>query len=473
MRLTWLPKFQKFLWAAFLVSLPVTSFPYFPGGLGGRTEVRPLSLYPLLLLLLLVVLPRLFTKPMPRTIFPLAAFAIVAVFSTILALGRGIDPNINISVTARSIRMLATLALGCAFYLTIAIIPTTSDQLKFSMRWLFVGLGIALFWGSLQTVYIIKFDPDYFAWMSKIQEFISFRRLFAKRVSGMTYEPSWFAEQIAFLYMPWLFAAIMSNTTAFRLRKGRLTIEVVLLAWAAFVLVFTYSRLGLIFMIVQLILALFIRERAQPKTTKNWLFFLKQIAQGALVIIAVGLIVFTASSRNQYFSRLWDYWSDEDSRGSYFQYIAFSQRFAYWETGYQIYEEAPLIGIGLGNYTYYFEEYLIDRPIYPTPELFDTLVPDEGRHQIVVPKNLFARILAETGLMGTATFLAFLIAIIGSITYLLLADTQEQRYWGRAGLLGIIVFIGVAFSVDSFAIPNMWINFGFVTASARIFSRVP
>jgi len=117
----WLPKFQKIIWAAFLVSLPVTSFPYFPGGLGGRTEVRPLALYPLVLLLVIVVLPRLFTKPIPRVAIPLAAFALVAVFSTLLALGRGIDPDINITVSARSIRMLVTLALGGAFFLTVAI----------------------------------------------------------------------------------------------------------------------------------------------------------------------------------------------------------------------------------------------------------------------------------------------------------------------------------------------------------------
>ena len=471
MRVAWLQNTPKFLWAAFLVSLPVTSFPFFPGGLGGRTEVRPLALYPLILLMVLVVLPRLFTKPLPRAIIPLAAFALVAVFSTVYAFGRGIDPNINISVIDRSIRMLVTLGLGGAFYLTVAIMPASSDDLQFSLRWLFIGLGIALFWGSLQTIYILKYNQDYYEWMSKVQQLISFRRLLPRRVSGMTYEPSWFAEQITFLYMPWLFAAVMSNTTAFRLRRGRLTIESLILAWSAFVLVFTYSRSGLVFMIVQMIVALFFRERAKRKFTNHWLFILKQMAQSALVIIAVGLIIFSAASRNQYFSRLWDYWSDEDARGSYFQYIAFSQRFAYWETGYHIYEEAPLIGIGLGNYTYYFEEKLFDRPIYPTPELFDTLVPDKGRHQIVVPKNLFARILAETGLLGTATFLAFLIGMLGSIIYLLLANTKEQRYWGRAGLLGVIVFFGVAFSVDSFAIPNMWINFGFVTASARIFSR--
>ncbi len=337
MRVAWLQNTPKFLWAAFLVSLPVTSFPFFPGGLGGRTEVRPLALYPLILLMVLVVLPRLFTKPLPRAIIPLAAFALVAVFSTVYAFGRGIDPNINISVIDRSIRMLVTLGLGGAFYLTVAIMPASSDDLQFSLRWLFIGLGIALFWGSLQTIYILKYNQDYYEWMSKAQQLISFRRLLPRRVSGMTYEPSWFAEQITFLYMPWLFAAVMSNTTAFRLRRGRLTIESLILAWSAFVLVFTYSRSGLVFMIVQMIVALFFRERAKRKFTNNWLFILKQMAQGTLVILAVGLIIFSAASRNQYFSRLWDYWSDEDARGSYFQYIAFSQRFAYWETGYHIY----------------------------------------------------------------------------------------------------------------------------------------
>jgi len=294
-RATWVLKIQKFLWAAFLVSLPVTSFPFFPGGIGGRTEVRPLAIYPLVLLLVFVILPRIIKKSLPRTAIPVAAFVLVALISTILALGRGIDPDINVTVAARSIRMLATLAIGGAFYLAVAIMPESSDELQFSLRWLFIGLGIALFWGSLQVVYIIKYDPDYFSWMSKIQQIISFRRLFARRVSGMTYEPNWFAEQISFLYMPWLFAAVMSKTTAFRYRKGWFTVEILLLAWSAFVLIFTYSRSGLIFMVVQFILAIFFRERNKLGAAINWRFVLKRIVQGAFVFIAVGLIVFTAT----------------------------------------------------------------------------------------------------------------------------------------------------------------------------------
>ena len=48
----------RFLWGATLLTLPVTSFRYFPG-LGETTYVRPLAFYPLVLLLpiLLIQLP--------------------------------------------------------------------------------------------------------------------------------------------------------------------------------------------------------------------------------------------------------------------------------------------------------------------------------------------------------------------------------------------------------------------------------
>ncbi len=54
---------QRIAWAAFLVTLPVTSFPFFPPAIGGEALVRPLSIYPLIVLVFLAVLPRLVTRP--------------------------------------------------------------------------------------------------------------------------------------------------------------------------------------------------------------------------------------------------------------------------------------------------------------------------------------------------------------------------------------------------------------------------
>jgi len=470
-RFAWLPKAQKIVWAVFLFTLPVTSFPYFPGGVGGRTEVRPLSIYPLIILVFLVTLPRLFNKPIPRTAFPLGAFVIAAFASTAFSYTQGIDPDIGITVSSRTLRMMITLAVGTAYYVTVVVTPQTKADLRFSLRWLYAGFMLAILWGSIQVGYILFYSPKFFDFIEYLQGFISVRGLFETRISGMTYEPNWFAEQITFLLMPWLFAAVMSNYSAFRWRWRWLTVEMLLLVWASAVMIYTYSRTGYVLWGLQLVLAILFRPGKAIERSRSWGLVTRRIFQVAILLVILGTVVFVAGSRNRYFSRLWNYWIDENAAGSYIQYIAVSQRIAYWETAYRIYEDYPWLGIGLGNYTFYFENKLSDRPLFPTPELVRKFTPAEGRNRVVVPKNMFVRILAETGLIGTAAFLAFLVAVFGCALYQFFDSRAEARYLGQAGLLGLVVFIGVAFSVDSFAVPNMWILFGLVTASARIYAQ--
>ncbi len=467
----WLPRLERGLWALFLLSLPVTSFPYFPGGIGGRTEVRPLALYPLAALLLVSVLPRLWRSSAPRATVPLIAFVFLATASTLLAFTRGIDPVIGVSVASRAVRMLVTLFLGAAFYFTVTLFPQDEDDLRFTLRWLYAGFAVALAWGCVQVGYILFYSPEYFDLVEQVQGYFSVRGLFETRISGMTYEPSWFAEQITFVLMPWLFAAVLSGVSAFRWRWRFLTVEALLLALASFVLLYTYSRTGYVLWAVQLFLALMLRPASKVERPRPWRWLSNRFVQLALLgVVLVGL-VFTVGSRNNYFARLWSYWTDEDVVGTYLEFIAVSQRLAYWETAYLIYAAHPWLGIGLGNYTFYFQDALPDRPLFPNPELLFKLTPETGRNLLVTPKNLFVRLLAETGLLGTAMFLAFLVAVVGCVLYLLYSPQQTARAMGLAGLLILVVFVGVSFSVDSFANPNMWVSFGLVTAAARVYAR--
>ena len=222
-RLTWLYKIENIFWVMFLVALPVTSFPYFPSGLGGSTLVRPLAVYPLLVLIVIAVVPRMFSRPVTRTLLPFWVFVFAAIASTLLAFVRGIDSVIGVSVTDRAIRSLVTLILGSGFYLVVVLIPDTPGKLRASLRWLYTGFGIALLWGSLQVVYVLRFQPEYFQLLRQMQRLLSIRRLFPTRISGMTYEPNWFAEQIVFLLMPWLFTAVFSGYSAFRWRARWVT----------------------------------------------------------------------------------------------------------------------------------------------------------------------------------------------------------------------------------------------------------
>src|SRR5512139_2851928 len=100
---------QKVAWVLLLLTLPVTSFPYFPPALGGEALVRPLSLYPLVVLIVILVLPRLFSRPVSKTLLILVPFVLVAAVSSLISLLRGIEPSLGISVEARVLRGMFTL----------------------------------------------------------------------------------------------------------------------------------------------------------------------------------------------------------------------------------------------------------------------------------------------------------------------------------------------------------------------------
>lgn len=468
---SWLDKFIKFFWAFLLISLPITSFPYFPGLLGDTVQVRPLALYPLGALTILVTLPRLFTTKISKTIIPFIIFVLIAVLSSVFSLTQNIIPSINVTVGSRVLRTLLTLALGGMFYLIVSLYPRDSSDLKFTLKWLYIGFGIALVWASFQILYVIKYNETYFRFLNDIQSLISSRRLFDKRISGMTYEPSWFAEQLTLTLVPMLFGSIMSGYSTFRWRYHKLTIEWILLLGSVIALLFTFSRSGLANFIVLLVLSLIVILGGRNlKKEVRWRHWVKVILQIGFVLVLLSAIVFAVAQRNNYFSRIWNYWSDEESEGTYFYYIAFGQRFTYWETAYRMFQDHPGLGVGLGNYAFYFKEYLPDRQ-YKNPELVMKLVPEAGRNQIVTVKNFTLRILTETGILGAGAFLAFLIALVGCVIFLLMSKGKESQFWGLAGLLGMVSFLMVTFSIDSFAIPNMWVVFGLITASTSVFTQ--
>jgi hypothetical protein len=464
---------QKVFWVIFLVALPITSFPFLPAELGGKTQVRPLAIYPLIILLILVTLPRLFKKRLPITFLPLFAFIVAATISSLLSLYLDIEAFKGVTSTARIVRNLITLGIGAAIYLTTVLYHRDWDDLQSSMRWLYIGFGIVLLWSSFQAVYIIDYHETYYNLLNKIQSLISTQDLYETRISGFTYEPKWLAEQITFLLMPWLIASVIAKRSVFRWRYRWITIELILLAWSAIVLVFTFSRTGLFVLVLltffSVLLGLTIRKPHRQASLPSRRRRALRLVEAILVTLVLTSVLVLAGSKNPYFSRLWRYWGDEKAKNkTYLEYIAFGQRFAYAETALQIFADHPAFGVGLGNYAFYFDKKLPNRPWQNSPEIIRLITPTERGSQLVTPKNLYARLLAETGVIGTLTFSTFVVAVLGCCLYLFFAPLPENKYWGIAGILGIVVFATVVFSTDSFAIPNMWVVFGLITAAAHL-----
>jgi len=77
----------RFTWAAVLLTLPVTSFRYFPGDDG--TYVRPLALYPLAVLALILFIQlarRKISFPAAGALTPLLAFLLAAAAAGVVGL---------------------------------------------------------------------------------------------------------------------------------------------------------------------------------------------------------------------------------------------------------------------------------------------------------------------------------------------------------------------------------------------------
>lgn len=469
-----LNKFLLILWGLLFFTLPVTSFPYFPSGIGGKTLVRPLALYPLIAIFLIAIIPRLFKRRLPATFLPLFAFAIAALISSIIAFSFELESLRGVTLSSRFIRNIATLGIGIAFYLTTAMLHDNWHHLKFSLRWIYLGFSVALLWGSLQAVYVAIDSPSYFKLISFLQSFISTRKLFPTRISGLTYEPKWFAEQICFLLLPWLLSSILTGRSVFTWRRKWLTVELLLLIWSTIILVFTFSRTGLAVLGLLLVLSfIFVRLRRKgsvgtPKRRKVWIFL-----ELVLVVFGILAVFFAAGSQNPYFSRFWRYFTEARQRNrTYFEYIAFQQRFVYLETAINIFAAYPAFGVGLGNYAFFFDEMLPVR-IYSQPEVIRQSTPTEERDSLITPKNLLARLLAETGLLGTITFLGFIVAVASCSAALWFSRGPEEQFWGIGGVLAMIIFAILMFTFDSFAIPNMWIVFGMITSAAHIFNPHP
>ncbi len=472
----------RLLWALFLVTLPITSFPYFPPAIGGEALVRPLSLYPLALLFLLGILPILFQKPVPKTVLILLPFVAIAIASSLLSLFRGIETSLGVSAQARVLRGLMTLGIGSAVYLAVSILPENVSDLRFTLRWIYLGCALAMLAATLQAKYVLDFDSQWFEQLSNIQAHLSIRRLLPDRVSGLTYEPHWFAAQLILLLLPWALAAVRHNHSVFKFRWGRLTIELLLVLWVMVLMPLTYSRAGVLNLVGLIVCAIFFKpphRKSSPHVPvtqappwRQHIMKYRILLESILALALVAIPVYLIGIKNAFFARIWSYWQEHPGNvAEYMSYLGFDARIAYAEAAYRMYQAYPFLGVGLGNYAFYFEEMLPYRPIANTPEVLLMITPEKGRDRLITSKNLYLRLLAETGIIGSLAFACFLIAVGGCALYLWLSPKAQWRYWGQASVLGMLAFLFSAITFDSFVIPNMWIVFGLITAATKLERR--
>ena len=462
MRKLTLDSLPRILWAAVLVTLPVTSFRFMPF-MGAGTFVRPLALYPLGLLIPVLLYQnwtKRLTRPWSGSLTILLFFTLTALLST--ALGSILSPIElrGIGYWDRALRAWITLVIGLSFFISAVWMNRDETDLKFSLKWLLAGMALHIIWGGIQAVGL---QVGLRGELNEIQNLFSIRGLPKnKRIAGFAYEPSWLAGQLATLYIPWLFASLLAR---YRLSKFK-WLEGILLFGGLVILLLTYSRGGLVITVGAAVLTFIVAGSGTMKDIWNW--YRAGFRRGAKMqvpasrivvsfILIVGLIasgVFL--SDKGYITALWN--SSAESIWDYAIDAYLGPRLAYVIAALESFQSHPLTGVGLGASGFEMYANMPDWALSGVPEIARQLSPSSNLYPN--PKNFYIRLLVEMGLPGFILYVSFLFTLLA---YALKGLRQAKPFWrfvGTAGFFSVIAVALQAGSQDSFAMPEIWVNLG-------------
>jgi len=458
-----LPLLTRILWGAALFTTPVTSFRFFPI-LGPTTLVRPLSFYPIALLIPLLMIQWVRKKvrfPSVSALVPLSAFILVVFAGSMF--GSVLDPLPlrGQEYFGRVLRAWATLIIGLTYFICAIAMNQSEEDLRFTVKWLLGGFMIDILWSGVQafafyTPVLDKVTVTHWQLVFSMRELVK-----TNRVSGMAYEPAWLAGQMVTLYLPWLFALIW---TGYRVAKYR-WIEFMTFGLALLLMLATYSRGGLLNLMISAILTILLLGRFELRKLWSWFLSGYKNFEGMLIRFAIALGVIGALigagwylAQKEYITRIFQ--SDAESVEDFIIENSAGARAAYISGALGAYDESPWLGVGLGASGFYIYDNLPDWALTTVPEIARQLSPESNLYPN--PKNIYVRLLAETGIFGFFLFIAFQFSLLGDV-FAALKVSHIGRFLAVAGFFawtGIMIY---NFTQDSFTTPNIWINLGVIS----------
>jgi hypothetical protein len=432
----------RYLWALTLLTVPFTSLPWLPLG----ATVSPLSLVFMLPTLVLgLASARRLRCLVGSPMWLLSIFAVWAVAVTIWHTGDAHALAGPRSVFEAGLHEIITLSIGVGFYATAILMITNRRELAFASRWLMLGLGASVAVALVQGVALLLAPSLYDHINEFFATYIAIDMGARAGARGFTLEPSWLASQLTVLGLPIILARSFDPESLRRWRiraKGwsfRVQPNWLVLALFVAALALSLSRGGLLTSVAMLLVACpFLLVKARS---------IKDLLVPVLFLSAVALMVAVAYLASPYVRTVFDF---PDNRQSVFEYLRTTgaiNRVTLWITWWRTFLDSPITGVGLGQSTFYFYSNV---PFWTVREweIFQYVIgvlPD-----LPNSKNMFIRLLAETGIVGAVLFLAF---VVRHFVYALSSRGTQSIVFAT----GLAIALTVDFmSLDTFALPTLW-----------------
>ena len=392
-------------------------------------------------------------------------------------------------VLDEEIRALGTFAVGAAFYLvTSSWLAQSRARLESSLKWINLSGLLIFVWAAVQGIFVYVYHGNYPPYAMMFQSLVSSGNVFPTRIMAFAFEPSWLGQQLNLFFLPFWLAATINRWSSLRIRIWKFSVENIFLGLGV-VLLFLVSRVGtlsllLIVAFLVIYLNVFLARRIQawsvsrfsgrsPSFQKSMRILLPVI----LVVASLGIyvlgalaLVWVLSFVDPRFAAFFEIQTSQQLKTLtsnvyvLFNYLQFAERYVYWVAGWNIFNFHPFFGVGLGNAGFYFQRAL---PAYSwsLPEVTQIIY-----RSLAIPniKSLWVRLLAETGIVGFSSFVAWCIVMLRTAWTLRLNHPVVTRVIGWFGLFVLIAFITEGFSTDTFALPYLWVSLGIVSAAGAL-----
>jgi len=467
-----LKKPSELVWYGLLLLLPFTSLPIASKILKSEMVAAPSIIFLIFLLPFFILALFRKTSSLKQISFPILLFGIIAIVSSLLSFWLPIPIQKDFSIINNILEGLVTLFIGISFYLISIHFFQSEDVFKKSLRIIIFSFIPLLIWCLFQFIFG-QILQDYPNWMVQFQKLLTTSGILYKdRLTGFAYEPSWLAHQMNMFYLPIWLGTSITRKSAFGKWKNIFIIEDLFLLASIFILFFTKSRVGYITFILSLsylfylLNQIFVRK-VKEKYKLNERRLLIKLLPVILILIFILLLIIGLFFFSKLDSRMESLFNLNTYKNRSIYSIAndfvFAERILYWQTGWKIFNDFPIFGVGLSNSGFFFRDYL--------PSFAWAL--DEPRHLIFQAayqgniKNLWFRLLSETGISGFVCFLTWLILIFFNSNQNQKSDQPLNRYLGIVGKLALIAILIEGFSIDSFALPYYWIMLGFVSINFK------
>jgi len=466
-----------------VLTLPITSFPLLANLFGG-TSVAPLPVIFLVILLISWYLPLLIrVKRLPRHAIPLLVFVFMALVSLLLGQFLLTPTFRNIPPWRNILEAIITLGMGICFYLVVVQYLDSEDKLKHLVRLINYSGLVMVIYAIAQAVifYILWRYPQV---MRTIHGYISSSYLFARRATGFAYEPSWYAHLLNIVYLPLWLGMTLKNTSVHKFRLWKISFENILLLLGLVSLFLSFSRIGWLAFIVGIAYVIFIlmhklslkfvaaiqknHKLTFNKSTKNMIqmgFWVVTLVVLLGIMIIAGVVMTKVDPRME---RLFDIGVIREK--GFLEWagkLIFAERLIYWNAGLKVFLTYPIFGVGLGRSGYFFQQ-TFDSFGYKLPEIVSVLIRDEF---IPNAKNLWVRILAETGFIGFSIFVGTLFVHWKSARMVEKGGTGFLSALGLVGQVFLVVLLVEGFSMDTFGLPFIWVSLALIAAVFRVLAN--